>query len=225
MRITNWGSQPVALDRISVKAWVYLNGQGTLQSAAYAYNQQVFSAAGAWLANVAQPAVSFAPLGALADCAPGREADTAVTITFSDPAGVTLPPNGGYVQTNSGSTLAGWNLTSWAALNRTNDYSSVPAGDTSAAARVNLIYYGLYLDGALQCEWTSATTQDPNSGQQPCGVSACGSGAATSKAIAAAEKSLEATAGFWCATLARKTCCALWLRAKTKKPSRPWRMR
>ena len=172
VRITNWGGQPVPLNQIMVKAYIYVGGQGTFQGAAYANNQQVFTSGNTWLGNVLQPTVSFSSLGSLLNCSEGREADTAISISFTDPASTVLPANGGYVQTNGGSTLAGWNLTTWANLVRIYDYSSViPATNNSAATRVNLIYYTLYLNGVLQSEWTSATAQDPNSGRQPCGVS------------------------------------------------------
>src|SRR5665213_1646589 len=171
VRITNWGGQPVPLNQITVKAYIDLGAQGTLQGAAYANNQQVFTSGNIWLANVLQPTVSFNALGSLFNCSAGREADTMISVSFTDPASTMLPANGGYVQTNSGSTLAGWNLTTWANLVRANDYSAVPGADNSAATRVNLIYYTLYLNGVLQSEWTSPATHDPNSGRQPCGVS------------------------------------------------------
>lgn len=175
IRITNWSSQPVVLNNLSVKVWFYNTLSGTLQASSYANNQTVYTSSGGYVTTVNAASVQFQTISPADNCNTGREANTVAIISFTDGNTVTIPANGGYVQTNSDTNaLATWNLSTWANFDYSNDYSKITDAGTGAATRSNLIYYTLYLNGSLVCEQTDATTRDTNSGQEPCGVSACG---------------------------------------------------
>jgi hypothetical protein len=176
-RITNWGTQPVTLNNLSIKAWFDYTGSATLQAASYVNSQSVYTSGGSWIANVNAAAVNFISLGTTDNCGNNRQANEAALINFTDGNTVTIPPNGGYLQTNSDTnSLATWHRSDWANFNYSQDYSRITDAGTGAATRANLSYYTLYLNGNLVCESTSASTQDTNSGQEPCGISACGGG-------------------------------------------------
>lgn len=95
----------------------------------------------------------------------GRTANRYVDLTFSSfsiPAGGYASPNGGYLdfsKSGGGVFDAGC-----------DDYSGTATGGFNESSRV-----ALYQSSSLVCEYTDASTQDANSGVEPCsGLSGCG---------------------------------------------------
>jgi hypothetical protein len=175
VKITNWSGFAVPLDRISVRAWYEHNGpMGVVSSP---NNQAVYTNANVSLGYVAKPLVTVSAIPQSVCQEPGgpRETNQMGAIHFTDPNNVVLPANGGYMETNHGPGIVD-NLAQFygvypnQTLNKTLDYSQIPSAGTGLH---NDIHYTLYFDDILLCEWTSATQRDPNSGQEPCGISPC----------------------------------------------------
>lgn len=171
-RITNRGSQPIALNRLKVMAWFRYQGTSGLQPASYSNNLTVYNAAGQWVANVDATTIQLQALPSELNCGSSRRASYAAVISFSDASAKSIPV-GGYVECNSPTnTLASWHRADWQSFDRSNDYSRIAEAGTSSATRADLTRFTLYVDDTLACEAKSAGP-DGLSGQAPCGISAC----------------------------------------------------
>ncbi len=147
-RITNYDTVPIDRTTLTVRMWFY--------------SPDVIGVNGPW------DAVNSAVRTAMGtNCGSGdRMANQYVTFSFS--AG-TIAANGGQLTTGKVVDLY---RGSWAnpVDDGCNDYSRLPANSNWT----NLQYAALYENGILVCEWTNASTQDANSGIEPCsGVNAC----------------------------------------------------
>lgn len=181
VRITNWGTDPIALNRLAVRVWVdsaqYNLGSAALVGESYANNQTVYSPTGAFVANVKATSVAFQNVPSRT-CFQYSTSDQTVVISFADAESVQIPPNGGYVETNSATnSLATWHASNWMNLDKSMDYSKIANLGTSSAARQNYPNITLYLDGQLACEYSHATSNpndiDGSTGQEPCYVTGC----------------------------------------------------
>jgi len=59
VRITNYTSQPVALNRLKVKYWFYYTGNDAVVPSSYGGNQTVYNANGGWVATVNATSVAI----------------------------------------------------------------------------------------------------------------------------------------------------------------------
>lgn len=178
IRISNHGSEPIALSRLKVKMGIFYSESEELQAASYANNQTIYSGSGGWVSNVDAVAVKFTVLEPAKDCGNFRKANRAVSFAFAD-ASAAIPANGGYLQTNAGgATLATFHRSNWASFDRSMDYSRIADAGSSFSQRSNRAEVSLYLDGNLICEYVDASTQDVLSGREPCDPNACTGGAA-----------------------------------------------
>jgi hypothetical protein len=170
VRITNYGTAPIAINRLKVKAWVK-ESQAVISdpwTSGITFNNA---------SNVFQNSTSVARTGVVSafgpsNCGGGREAATEISFQVDSP--YTIPANGGYAYT-LGSGLGQWRRNDYSPFDITDDYTRVVSaaiGDDSV--RTDSIYYALYLDDVLVCEWKNASTMDPNTGEEPCGIQACG---------------------------------------------------
>ena len=175
-RVTNTSAEPVALNRVTIKAWLFVEEGEELVGASYGNNQTIYGPDGQWLANVARPTISFETLPEVKDCGGGRQANRVAIISFTD---TTEIPAGGYLQTNPwGDSLVTWRRSDWGVLNTDNDYSRVQDAGNSASSRAHLGEFAVYLDDGLVCEGNE------NSGREPCETTSCsGSGAGDSNAL------------------------------------------
>lgn len=179
VRITNWGSESIALNRIKVKAGFYYTYESQLYPSAYPNNQTVYDTQGGWVAVQAVPDVVIQDVSPAKDCGSGRKANKVAVVSYTDASSVVIPANGGYVQTNTNGSdvLMSWHRGSaWLDFDRSNDYARVTDAGTSVATRADLPQFTLYVDGNLVCEYNSVSTQDTASGQEPCDPNACNGG-------------------------------------------------
>jgi uncharacterized repeat protein (TIGR01451 family) len=110
--------------------------------------------------------------GSLSTCSPTRQANWDLQACFGT-ANTYIPGAGGWLKPgNDGDTAAQfWNGGS--AFTKTDDYSQASALGSGFAGRTEDEHYRLYDGGALVCEYDSYSTQDPLTGQDPCGISGC----------------------------------------------------
>jgi hypothetical protein len=175
VRITNYGCEPVALNRLAVSMWVHHISEHALSPTAYANNQSIYSADGTWRANVEQPFIEGFSLEERVECATDRQATHRIAVIFTDDSSKVIEPNGGYLQTNlGGDVLFSMNLEGWGAIDRSKDYSRITEAGGSSESRTNLKTFALIVDGYpapeyLPLEGTSiGYYPDENTGVLPC---------------------------------------------------------
>jgi hypothetical protein len=160
IRIDNHDSSAVNANTLTVR--FYFNTSATLSVAAgfylYIYDSSGTYQGFAAITGTQTVMGSTCTLG-------GRSANRYIDFSFASfsiPAGGYASPNGGYVdiaQSGSGAFDAAC-----------DDYSGTNSTGFNEINRMTL-----YQSGSLVCEYTSSSTQDPNTGVEPCtGVGGCG---------------------------------------------------
>ena len=84
---------------------------------------------------------------------------------------LTIPPNGGFWQTQADGLRIGRNNPTMSGGNFADDYSHFGTGNADCAAFSTFAdnsFFDLYFNGGLVGEALSATAADPNTGREPC---------------------------------------------------------
>jgi uncharacterized delta-60 repeat protein len=192
-RVTNWGAAAVALNRITVKVWVHEGGftAGQWSATSFGGGQEIRDAADGFVANVSTAPVPVVSAFGPSDCGGSRQAS--VQVAASIPSAQTIPGGGGYLRTASDTNNLFKLNHSFSAMSQSLFYTKPIGWGTTYATRVQDIHMAVYLDGALQCEWSAPAVQDASGGQEPCGVSGCPALTATSTASPSASATPSAT--------------------------------
>ena len=163
IKITNWDTVAIPIANVKVRVWV--NTSKTL--VAEKYDGRVYNSSGADQGTFSTVSLTETSIGGTCSYS-GRSANKYATVSFS--GGPDIPANGGYLY------MDGIVRTSdWSQLDpECNDYTRLLSTWTNY---VNEPSYTLYENGTFVCEYTSATTQDANTGIDPCtGSNGCPTG-------------------------------------------------
>ncbi len=155
VRITNWDTIAIPLSTISIRVW--LNTSKTVT--AERYDGRVYNASGGDLGTFASVSAAETALGSVCSF-DGRSANKYVTITFG--TGPDIPANGGYLTMNGIVRNTDWSNPFDAEC---DDYTRMLSTWTTLR---NEPSYTLYQGTNIVCEYISATTQDVNTGINPC---------------------------------------------------------
>ncbi len=168
-RITNWGENPVRVNRLSIGYWFYYRESPPLEIKSYDKNQALYTAKGTWKTNLVAPVASIQDLANPRECGLTRKATKVVIIGFNEEKKLMIDPRGGYLETSTDTnTLAIWNRSDWEPFDFSQDYSRITEAGNSSMTRKDLQYFTLYLDGVLVLEYLNQNAGDPNSGIEPC---------------------------------------------------------
>jgi len=166
VRITNRGTAPVTLKNLSLKMWV--NESQLVNMGQWVQLGQICQANGTGCVNVTNAGFNVTAGWLGSSCVVDATHKANQVVLFSTgTSNQTIPGNGGYW--DQGLDLGIGRNNPWMDDNWIDDYSktsSCPANLTEDS------HFALYYNGALLKEWVTSTTQDANSGGEPC----CGGG-------------------------------------------------
>jgi uncharacterized repeat protein (TIGR01451 family) len=171
--IRNWGTWPVASTRFCVRMSVFEPASPVISALGGGHYNIATNSGVNWGPAAATPwtgSVSYS--GTAQDCGSGRQANWTLQSCFSGAARY-IPGNGGYLKPGNDGDSANAFWAGGSSFSKGDDYSQASMLGIGFAGRAQDPHYRLYDGGALVCEHDSATTQDPQSGQDPCGISAC----------------------------------------------------
>ncbi len=172
-RITNYGSKPLPIGHLTVKAW--FNQRGIFAGGRPNPRDNFLFTPGRFRRiRIPSTRTTVSRIHHVS-CGPDRKAHHVAVIHLPSGPGLVLAPNGGYLQTLGHHDTLG----SWTSLfrfggtgSRNQDYSNIGLLGGSAAQMEDDPHFALYLDGQLVCECIQGQ-EDPLSGQEPCGINAC----------------------------------------------------
>jgi uncharacterized repeat protein (TIGR01451 family) len=106
------------------------------------------------------------------NCSGGRSADRYVEVALSGSAGQVIPGGGGVMAThNTGDTGLRFHRSNWSDFDYSDDYSRYSDFGTGRANANSSKYVTLYdSSGNFLREYTGWSTVDPNTGEEPCGI-------------------------------------------------------
>ncbi|HET9870469.1 MAG TPA: hypothetical protein VFR02_08240, partial [bacterium] len=162
VKIVNWSSSPVTLAHLGIKMWVYESQLVNMQQ--WVQMGQLFQADGSVADNVSNTGFTASVAWLSQPCTVDATHKADQVVLFS-PAGSSqaIPANGGHW--DGGFDLALGRNNPQMDDNWADDYSKTGACSGVLAEDG---HFGLYYDGDLLQEWTSASALDANTGAAPC---------------------------------------------------------
>jgi hypothetical protein len=173
-RIFNNGEAGVPLPSLKWRFYFHDDAKATWTCSTGVQTQVYYPSAAAYFGFPTNPLGSL-PAVTLTDCGSSRTTNRyfewAPSIALqSGTAPYFIPPAGGYAQSISALFFKHGDT---GGVVRTNDYSRPTELVSSSTASTDYSRATLYVGGALVCEYSDASTQDPATGLEPCGVSGC----------------------------------------------------
>jgi hypothetical protein len=169
IRVFNWDTVPVTIGSLCVKAWAFEPAALNLS----AWNNaagRICPPGGSPCTNVTLTGQT-AVLANFPTCTADPTHQANQVVTYCTTSSLTIPPNGGFWQTQNDSLRIGRNNPSMTGGNFANDYSHFGTGAGDCAAFSSFAenrFFDLYVNGALVGESLNASTADPNTGREPC---------------------------------------------------------
>jgi hypothetical protein len=169
IRVFNWDTTPVTIGSLCVKAWAFEPAPLNLSQWNNAAGR-ICPPGGGTCTNISMTGQTAA-LAAVPACTtdPAHKANQVVTYCTTTP--LTIPANGGSWQTQNDSLRIGRNNPTMTGGNFADDYSHFGAGNGDCAAFSTFAdnpFFDLYVNGNRVAEQLSASSPDPNTGQEPC---------------------------------------------------------
>lgn len=171
--IANWGLWPVDSTRFCVRKWVYDAATPAITALSGSHYILATNTGTNWGPAAASPwTSSVSYLGTGSTCDATHKANWMLQACYT---GATryIPGNGGFLKPGNDGDYAGLWWNGGGTFTKTDDYSQASALGAGFANRIDEYHYGLYDSGSLVCEYVSWSTQDPLTGQEPCGISNC----------------------------------------------------
>ncbi len=171
--IRNWGLWPVDSTRFCVRMSVYEPATPAITALGGGHFNIATNSGANWGPAAATPWTGSTSYSASAqDCGSNRLANWTLQTCYTGTARY-IPGNGGYLKPGNDGDTANHFWASGSAFTKADDYTRAADNGIGFAGRTQDFHYRLYDAGSLVCEYDSATTQDPLTGQDPCGISAC----------------------------------------------------
>ncbi|HJT24037.1 MAG TPA: hypothetical protein VJ873_05640, partial [bacterium] len=168
-QIFNWSASTINLSDLEVRVWINDNPPSGFATNVFT-SGAIYDGTNTFVGTVNGAGSTSFPVG---PCTLPANRQANWQFSFTGPVGTTLAANGGR-WVDGQLTI---NRTDFSNLSATtDDFSQIPAGQTGGCTDLTYsgtnIYpddphYALYYKGTLVSEWTSAGTQDPNTGTQP----------------------------------------------------------